>query len=471
MTVSPVPLRRPPMGSSTRPVPTPGSAPARGPARRLTPAWQAWFAPASLVLGAAAFAGAEPFTLLALITIVAAAASRDLWQVGLALLLASLTLATATVALRQEFNLPFLLRFILASALIAYTVTAHRGRRLPPAVSRHVRILGLFFVAVSIGAFLSRFQVTAVEGVAGTAAVLGIPVAAARGRWRRPEALVADLGAMHRFLWLVTVVGVSLAAAGGFDGRATGIHANPNTFAFMCLLGFGLDLGLRKHLPFYMVLVTAPIFLIGVVATGSRGALLGVLVAPAYLLLRRRGRQRSARIAAGMLLGFAFLLAVPLPGTFDLQDVLDRTFGGERVDLSGRQEAWDNMLVLYRSEPVFGHGLRSTNLALGAAREVGDVEDGLGGHSSYLAVLAETGLTGAIPLFGAILLALLLPAPRDPNALTAWVAASGVVVAGLGHMIGESFVLGVGSPFPLVFWTGVTVLTLVGGPRQGSGRG
>lgn len=453
-----------------RPVPTrPGGAAGRPTSvrrpARLTTAWPVWFGPASAALGVTALAGADPFTLLFLIAALSIASSRDLWQVGLMLLMTSLTLATATPDLRQTLNQPFLLRFVLASALLVLTVTAHRSGRLSAAVSRHVRIIGLFFVAATIGALVSRFPVTAFEGVAGTAVVLGIPVMAARGRWRRADVLVGDLAAMHRFLWTVSVVGVMLAAAGGFSGRAAGIHANPNTFAFMALLGFGLDLGLRKHLPPYLFPFTGPLFLIGVVATGSRGALLGVLIAPAYLLLRRRGRQRSARIAAGMLLGFAMLLIVPLPGTFDLQDVIDRTFGGDEIDLSGRQDAWDNMLVLVRSEPVFGHGLRTTSLALGVARDVGDVQDGLGGHSSYLAVLAETGLTGAIPLFGAIVLALLLPAPRDPNALTAWVAGSGVVVAGLGHMIGESFVLGVGSPFPLVFWTGVTVLVLVGSNR------
>lgn len=428
--------------------------------------WPVWFGPASVVLGVAALAGAGPVALLLLIALLSIASSRDLWQVGLMLLMTSLTLATAVTELRRTLDQPFLLRFVLASALLILTVTAYRSGRLPAAMSRHVRIMGVFFLTAIIGATFSRFPVSAFEGVAGAAVILGIPVMAARSRWRRAEVLVNDLAAMHRFLWTVTVVGVVLAAGAGFSARASGIHFNPNTFAFMALLGFGLDLGLRAHLPPYLSRFTAPLFFIGVLASGSRGALLGALIAPAYLLLRREGRQRSARLAAGMLLGLVVLLVVPLPDTVDLRGVLDRTFGGDEVNLSGRQDAWDNMLVLFRAEPVFGHGLRTTGLALGTARDVGDVAGGPGGHSSYLGMLAEAGLAGAVPLFGAIVLALLRAAPRDPDAATAWVAGSGVVVSGLGHMIGESFILGVGSPFPLVFWTGVTVLVLVGSKRE-----
>lgn len=450
------------------------AAPTRGVPGRPDVLWPAWFGLASALIGVAAALGVDRVTLAAVGVIVTVAACRDVWQVALTVLLASLTLATAP---GLEIEQPFLLRFIIASGMVVLTLILHRGRRLGPAVRRHVLVLGVFFAAATIGALLSDFSRLAFESVAGTAVILGIPVVATFGRWQRRGALIADLGAIHRFLWVVVVLGVGLAIDAGFGTRSAGIHANPNTFAFMGLLAFGLDLGLRARLPWWSLAATVPVTMTAVLSTGSRGALLGCLLAPAYLLLRQRGRRRSARVAASMLLGLAVLLVAPVPTTFDLGRVVDRTFGGDDVDLSGRQDRWEDMLFLFRTEPIVGHGLRSTAAALGAAREVGDV-DSSGGHSSYLQVLAETGLLGALPLFGSILLALLLPAPPTRDGVTAWVAASGVVVAGLGHMIGESFVLGVGSPFPLVFWSAVTVLTMVGGgspqppdPRSGSTAG
>lgn len=433
------------------------------PVGRPRPIWPFWFGPASGIVVVTALTGADGATLFLLIGVTALAATRDLWQVGLTLLLGSLALATASRDVLDQLRQPFLLRFFLASGLVVLALIVYpRVRSVPRAINRFAAVLSVFFAAASVGVIYTAFPRTAVEGVLGAAVILSIPLVATRGRWQRRGLLISDLATLYRFLWLATIVGLGLAVSAGFSGRAAGLHFNPNTYAFMCLLGFGLDLGLRKRLPWWALPVTTPCFVAGVLASGSRGALLGILIAPAYLLLRRRGRERSARIAAAMLVGFSVLLVAPLPGTFGLGDVIDRTFGGDEVDLSGRQQGWDNMLVLARQRPLLGHGFRTTDQALGEARDVGDVRTRGGGHSSYLQIIVETGVAGALPLFGAIVLALSRPAPSDGDALTAWVAASGVVVAGLGHMIGESFVLGVGSPFPLVFWTCVTVLVFVG---------
>ena len=251
---------------------------------------------ATAIAAVAALAGVDAVTLTLLVAILAMAAARDPWQIGLLLLLSALVLATTSRAIREALPLPFLLRFVLASGLVVLTFVLHRGRGLPDGVRRHVRVLALFFTAASVGVLLSDFPVPAAEAVAGSAVMLGIPVVASRGRWRDPARVVADLAAIHRTLFLLTVVGLAQAAAAGFGERAAGLFFNPNTFAFIGVLGFGLDLGLRKQLPWWAMPVTAPVFALGVLSTGSRGALLGILLAPSYLLLRRRGRQRSARI-------------------------------------------------------------------------------------------------------------------------------------------------------------------------------
>jgi len=425
-----------------------------------------WFTGAAASVAALAAGGVQFRWLLVISMLLVLATCRDLWQVVLVLLLTSLTIATANsdaIGISQ----PFLLRFVLASVLALLTLLLHPIRdRLPDRVRLHAQGLTLFLVAASIGTATAVLFRPALEGLAATAVTLGIPVLAAAARWRRTERLLDDLSLIYRFLMLIVLIGLAIAASVGFSGRASGLHANPNTYAFMAVLAYGLDLGLRSRMPRPIALFTLPALVLAVGASGSRGALLGVLIAPAYLLLRRRARGRAARVAVTLLLGTAFLVAFPIEGPLDVRAVYERTFGSEEIDLSGRQGAWDNMLLLSSERPILGHGLRTTSELIGERRGTAEFTSELGGHSSYLTVLAETGWIGAILLFGTAVLALFAPAPRGRDETAAWIAASGVVVAGAGHMIGESFVLGVGSPFPIVFWSAATTLALLGSRRR-----
>jgi O-antigen ligase len=442
-----------------------GLRPAQEPPRP-RPVWPAWFTGAAVLVPALAAGGVQSRWLLLVALLLVLATCRDLWQIVLLLLLTSLTIATAApdaIGIEQ----PFLLRFILASALALLTVALHPLRgRLPDRVRLHTQGLIVFLLAASIGTATAVLFRLALEGLAATAVTLGIPVLAAAARWRRTERLLNDLSVIYRFLMLVVLIGLGTAASVGFSGRAAGLHANANTYAFMAVLAYGLDLGLRSRMPRPIASLTLPALVLAVGASGSRGALLGVLIAPAYLLLRRRARGRAARVAVTLLLGTAFLVAFPIEGPLDVRAVYERTFGSEELDLSGRQDAWDNMLRLSAERPILGHGLRTTSDLIGERRGTAEFTSSLGGHSSYLTVLVETGWVGAILLFGTVAFALLAPAPQGRDETAAWIAASGVVVAGAGHMIGESFVLGVGSPFPIVFWSAATALALLGSRRR-----
>jgi O-antigen ligase len=233
----------------------------------------------------------------------------------------------------------------------------------------------------------------------------------------------------------------------------------------MCVLAFGLDLGLRSFVPRRVRLATTPALVLGIGASGSRGALLGVLLATAYLLLRRESRSKARRVALILLTGGAILVAFPVAGPLDVRTVYERTFGSEELDLSGREVAWGNMLRLSAERPLFGHGLRTSDVLLQERFATGAFDSGLGGHSGYLTMLVETGWVGALLLFAAVVVAL-RGRPRQPEDEPLWRAASGTVMAGLGHMTAESFVLGVGSPFPIVFWSAVVVMALLSTTRR-----
>jgi O-antigen ligase len=427
--------------------------------RTVKSAYPWWFLLGSGGVAALGYVGIPPTTIFVLSLLVLLASVRDLWQLVLSAALGALVLATTgprgvQIALEQ----PFLLRFVLLAGLAALLILLHPPSFAGRHAGRTQLLLGAFIIWAGISAALSPFPSTAIQAVLGAGITFAVPAIAVRGRWRDREILLDDLLVMHRLLWLFALIGIAFAAAEGFSGRAYGLHDNPNTLGFMSALGFGLGLGLRLRMRPVIGWITLSTFSVAVVASGSRGALIGVVAAMGYLLLRSRARRRTVTVAGSLLVGVAVLLAVPTAGPFDIAATYTRTFGGDEVDLAGRQVRWDDMRTLIAQRPLIGHGLRASGEVLGLTRAQG-LTTSSGGHSSYLTVTAETGVIGAVLLFGGALMQLRRKPPSDEAGMVAWLAGSGVVVAGLGHMVGESFILGVGSPFPLVFWTGVIVLS------------
>lgn len=419
-----------------------------------------WFPAALLTIVGLGLLGVDPGAIFLIAITAAILTSRDVWQVLLVVLLVSLTVATTSQNV-IGFELPFLLRFIMVSALLGLTVVMHGfGRRNPRSLVRLQATLILFLVIAAFASFSSVSLGESVPGHLASSVTLAVPAVAATSRWRDRTTLLADLSLAYRYLVLIAAIGLGLAASAGFSGRASGIHANPNTYAFMCVLAFGLDLGLRTMIPRTTRLVVTPALALGVVASGSRGALLGVLLATAYLVLRRSSRSKGRSVALILLTSGALLVAFPIAGPLDVRTVYERTFGEDEINLSGRQLAWANMLSLSAERPVFGHGLRLVTTLARERYAAGTFDSRLDGHNGYLTVLVETGWAGTVVLFSAVGVALSgRPRRREDEAL--WAAASGTVVAGLGHMTAESFVLGVGSPFPFVFWSAVTIVALL----------
>ncbi|MEY2990419.1 MAG: hypothetical protein RLZZ163_1335 [Actinomycetota bacterium] len=421
-----------------------------------------WTMPVALLLLAGVAIGAAPAIAAGLALVLHLTTVRDRTQFALALALASLVVATAPALGTRE---PELLRFALLAAVAVLTATERTGRR--RLIGRMRTIATLFMLVVSIslaGIIITDVPRPTVEGVAAIGLLFVLLLLLAQNRWSAIDVLLDDLRMVHRAMFWLAAIGIGLGVLDRFASRTAGIHGNPNTFAYLCLLGFALDLGLRRTLDRSQRLIGAPLFLLGILASGSRGALVGALLAPLHLLLRTRARTSGAKALAGLGIGLSVLLAFPRSERLDPVGAAQRTFGGDALDLSGRQEAWTNMLSLWRERPVLGRGLRTTE-ALGSAFASGPDGFVYLGHSSYLQVLVEVGLIGFILTFGAIAAALVSPPPTGASERTAWVAGSSVVTAGLGHMTGESFLLGFGAPFPLVFWMGVVVTALTSSAR------
>lgn len=421
-----------------------------------TEAWwrDAWFLPGTLLLGGAV-ALETPLRIAAAIgLLLVLLACRGAWEVGITALGAALTLATAT---SLGIGQPTALRFVAAAGLVIVGSLLHPIRAPRAGRLRRVSALLAGFLALSaVGVLTTPFARTVIVSVPAATAVLGVPLVSALGRWRSTSLLRRDLVTLHRLVFVLTVIGLGAAIRGGFGTRASGIHANPNTLGYVALLAFALHLGLRSERSRWRDLTASVVPLTVVAATGSRGAIAGVLLSIAHLALRGGSRRRAVSTAgvAAALIGITLVMPVPAP--LDIVAAIDRTFGSDRLDLSGRQEGWQVMVELWRERPVLGWGLRTTDEALNLPTQAYGRG---GGHSSYLQTLVENGLLGALMLYGAILVALRTPPPRSSGPRRdCWIAASSTCVGGLGHMTGESFVLGIGGLFPLVFWSAVLAL-------------
>jgi putative inorganic carbon (hco3(-)) transporter len=128
---------------------------------------------------------------------------------------------------------------------------------------------------------------------------------------------------------------------------------------------------------------TSILFLLAVYLTGSRGAVLGVLVLLGLLLVRRL-RATGAIIA--MAVGGIALLAV-------------NAYKTRSISMSGgmdRLAIWSDGLAYFKSSPIYGIGPR------GFANT-----NGMTAHNSYLLVAAELGIVGMFLFVGMILVTLI----------------------------------------------------------------
>ena len=210
-------------------------------------------------------------------------------------------------------------------------------------------------------------------------------------------------------------------------GRPTGPFENPNVYGnylvlIAVLLGVATSLirdqnlsagtGVRSR--WYRVFVSArlalfPILILGILTTGSRGAMLGGLTALFVSTRLRMPRRVSiARLGMGLV---GVLVLVGSVTWFLRQDphVLRRVQGasrGEGPNVDARKILWSVAIETFAAHPVLGVGYgeypyyTSTRLA-----ELG-LDPPHVTHQTYLSTAAETGLVGLLVLlwlFGAVL--------------------------------------------------------------------
>lgn len=213
------------------------------------------------------------------------------------------------------------------------------------------------------------------------------------------------------------------------EGRAAwnNIYSNPNDLAALCLLPLSLSIGMlfaeRQHWVRLCAAAGALILPFVILLTQSRGAFIALVVLALVILKgQKRRRARLLLLAAGA--GLLIALAAPSSVWTRLATISRVTtaeptanvgnaqarpgFAEEAAEGSARQrlEIWHVARTIFAEHPIIGVGLgayQDAHYTYALRPEFDPIAFGhRDAHSTYLRLLAETGLVGFVCFFGMV---------------------------------------------------------------------
>lgn len=378
---------------------------------------------ASVFIGATVSGNADAWlgrtsALLALALLLAAAAFAILASFGSAPLVAWAPLAVVGYPLARFPRDHPIITFdrLWIGGLLAYILIAHRG--VPAAAASRFMTTALFgFVAafgiraLATSTSLSGPLQTWIDSILLPSIIF---VAASRYSVTRERTqrlacslmiaggLLGAIGLAERFL------GFELASLSGgqrrYDDvvgttRVSGVYAVPETYALsliICLAATLYWLQSRRRGPYFWGVLIAALEVGGIAFTYFRAAWIGallVLIGSFGIRPRRFGRLFAVTALIG---------AIALAGTTQLEHH-SRTFAERTTNtdnIYGRLATYDQGIHLFKSAPIIGVGVDQYSAVVkDQPRVVFHRVQSVGfPHSSFIAVLAEQGLVGFVPL-------------------------------------------------------------------------
>ncbi|WP_370617612.1 O-antigen ligase family protein [Mumia sp. Pv 4-285] len=264
----------------------------------------------------------------------------------------------------------------------------------------------------------------------------------------------------YRFLtiWVVAATSISVVASVGTlvggplefmtdYSRATGTFENPNLFASYLYISLGITLAVwvisRKPL---LIAALVP-QVVALALTGSRAAVLAAVVALTVVVLaalwQRTARRALVRVAAlaiastlTLLFVFPALLATPS---------VDRIGSGWAAASSDeRFGLWRDALDMWEAHPFLGAGVGQYQTWEGVGLPPGVAPIA---HSTYLSLLAETGVLGIMCFLGIVLPVVVLLVRKVARTRD---AVSAFLLAGVVGVLAHAFAMNVENS--RVFW-------------------
>ncbi len=278
-------------------------------------------------------------------------------------------------------------------------VRVKEGTRRPSVGTYRLLVAGVVMIAVSglIGAvfeapgpFLYQGTSTPLQDVSGWGNNIGNLVKFILGAslpiilW----VLTAPSRALCRRIAEAFLLGCALSAAvglllpiGRFGPRWIGLAVSPIPFGEICLLAMGPAVGLLllRRRPHLLSLVAIPLLGLGVVMSGSRSALGGMLIFLAVIGLLTKNRMVIGSVLCGVvavLLVLGLGLVTP-QGESAVSRILGNTSTASNSDTI-RSDLAEKVLDRYWERPITGNGLNYMRPS----------------HNFYLGLLASGGVLG-----------------------------------------------------------------------------
>jgi O-antigen ligase len=300
-------------------------------------------------------------------------------------------------------------------------------------IDRYLTLLNLIFLLLMFTFLLTTLQV----------------------RWQNLRTLSSDF----LFIFIFAVVNQTIGlfgfltgmnwAAGDFN-RLVGTLWNANFAGMFSTIALVIGLYLltqsTSKASYALLLLSQGVLLATLIMSGSRGSILGFIVALFFMILQPQSRKTFVSLGTLAVAGFLAWQLYPIstpgvlppaPGGTAPPDSpaapFDRVLEGDIS--SGRFFLYDLVLGFWQERPTLGSGYRTSQVLL----DTGDLE----AHNIFLTILLELGVVG-LSVFIAMCVLVLLRARY--NLLLA--GASGVIVINLT----ESALFGWGGPTALISW-------------------
>jgi len=334
--------------------------------------------------------------------------------------------------------------------------------------SRELSVFALFFGLISIGVFFASNRGEALANYTGNYVKIAVMVvaiswlAAGISQLRQTSRAIMMSGILVGFVALFNKAnGIGLVEGTRVTiGRDIGsMLGDPNDLALVLLFpaGFALSYVLNRGVDWptrVLALIAFITILCAVVATQSRGGLIGIAAVMGVFAYRRIKSKALLVVVASVALLTLFVLA----------GVGDRASGGaheEGIDESamGRLYAWDAAIKMAIHNPITGVGLDNFVLNYWIYSDFWDGKNHAV-HSTWFGVLAEAGFLGLIffismiiAIFRCVLKSLSQLSPSyglndTPTHNEAYTLAEGILASLVGFSVSATF-LTMGFTWPI----------------------
>lgn len=271
-----------------------------------------------------------------------------------------------------------------------------------------------------------------------------------------PEKIVSLILNVTLLIFIINYLWIFIVPHQAFlGGRFQGMLENPNSIGVTCAILLPLSLWesieAKKMTPLFFLM------LLGLILCASRNSIAATIISLGYFVYVRSKKYKP--------LIFFFSLSFILIIYWAVETLIRHLFHSyirtETIPtMGGRIDVWPRVLDLIRNKPIFGYGFGVESKILALKYPIILGKFGSYAHNSYLGMMLQLGIFGAIlffaPLFILLWKELFLKQDGDVPLLRHALRTS--LLAGLLCCIFESWIYGVGNAQAFPFWIIVMLL-------------